>query len=572
MKFLVGCEIAQGLLIGAIPVRPAHRSTNVVEVSSGESPQAHNPDTARQTPSCCLVDESIQWIRPQSPNSTIDVPTVLMLEPHNSNNTSLDPECWQSLRATAHRMLDESLDHVQHCRSQPVWKKMKPEVRDSFRTAIPSSPSSLESVQQHFAQHIQPYTLGNVHPGFMGWVQGGGTPVGMLAEVLACGLNANLGGRDQAPLEVEKEVVDWMRQLFSFPGTSSGVFLSGSSMANFVAVLIARNAALQMEVRKLGLFSEGQQLVAYTSSAAHRCVSQAMDMAGIGSCWLRKIEVDVDQRIDLKHLHAAIKKDRDDGHRPFCLIGCAGTVDTGAVDDLVALRRIATEHGIWLHVDGAFAALGLMSSRIAPLLRGIENADSVAFDFHKWAQVPYDAGFLLVRDGAVHLASFESPADYLSRDQNALSAASPWPCDLGPELSRSFRALKTWMTLRVYGTEQLGLVMDQHCSLARYLSEAIHHNLELELLAPVPLNIVCFRYRDDTISLDASGWDLLNQQIVAAVQCDGLVVPSSTRIRGTFAIRAALFNHRTTKVDVDHLIHEVLGQGRHLCSQLESVS
>lgn len=485
---------------------------------------------------------------------------------HHSNridSISLDPECWQSVREMAHRMLDDTLDHLEGCRSQPAWRQMPDSVREEFRSAIPREPSQLNDIYNTYTEIVQPYTLGNIHPGFMGWVQGGGSVVGMLAEMLIGGLNANLGGRDQAPLEVEKEVVDWMRQLFRFPDTATGIFLTGSSIANFVAIVIARNVALQMTSRTSGMLQAQTQLTAYASKAVHRCVSQALDMAGIGSQWLRRIDTDSEHRVDPEQLRIAIDRDIASGYQPFCIVGCAGTVDIGAIDDLESLRAIADEYSTWLHVDGAFGALGLVSENIAPKLKGIEKADSIAFDFHKWAQVPYDAGFLLVRDGASQLASFENPADYLSRDTRALSAASPWPCDLGPDLSRGFRALKTWMTFKVYGANQIGRVMDHTCALASYLADRIRASAELELLAPVPLNIVCFRYR----CRDA---DRINQSVVANVQREGLVIPSSTRIDGQVAIRAAIFNHRTTTRDLDLLVDSVLSHARRLSNAVQT--
>lgn len=479
-----------------------------------------------------------------------------MLDSTAMDRVTLDPVCWDALRQQAHRMLDDTLDHLQHRRELPVWQPMPSAVRASFRSAIPVDPTPLEQVHAAFNRLIKPYSAANTHPGFMGWVQGGGSAVGMLAEMLAGGLNANVGGRDQAALEVEKEVVDWMRQLFQFPVTASGLFLTGSSIANFIALLIARNTALRMQPRQEGLWASGAQLTAYASQAVHRCVPQALDMCGVGSRWLRLIAVDAEHHICIPSLQQAIETDLARGHQPFCVIGSAGTVDVGAIDNLLALREMADRFGMWFHVDGACGALGMLSTVIAPKLRGIEAADSIAFDFHKWGQVPYDAGFLLVRDGTRQAASFENPTDYLSRDPRGMSAASPWPCDFGPDLSRGFRALKTWMTFKVHGSKHLGQIMAHTCRLASYLAESVRANDQLELLADAGLNIVCFRFRDS--DLQGANLDRLNQDIVAAVQTSGITAPSSTRIRGVFAIRAAICNHRTTTADVDRLIEQVL--------------
>ena len=404
-------------------------------------------------------------------------------------------------------------------------------------------------------QDVLPFSTGNAHPGFMGWVHGGGTPVGMLAEMLAAGLNANLGGRDHMPIEVERQILIWMRELFGFPETASGLFVTGTSMANLMAVLIARTTVLGFEVRRQGLAAGGKRLIAYTSAAAHGCVRQAVDLAGLGSAALRRIATDARQRMDLAALAAAIAEDRAQGFTPFLLVGTAGTVDVGAVDDLAGLADLAKREAIWFHVDAAYGALALMAPDLAPLFRGIERADSIAFDFHKWGQVPYDAGYLLVRDGERHRASFAAPAAYLRRETRGLAAGSPWPCDFGPDLSRGFRALKTWFTLKVHGTEALGAAMSRSCALARVLEQKIAARPELELLAPAQLNIVCFRYR----AVEA---DRVNAEIVADLHESGIAAPSTTTIDGKLAIRAALVNHRTQERHIDALIEGVLRFGK----------
>jgi aromatic-L-amino-acid/L-tryptophan decarboxylase len=325
-------------------------------------------------------------------------------------------------------------------------------------------------------------------------------------------------------------------------------------MANLMAVLVARTEALGLEVRQHGLGCEGALLTAYTSVAAHGCVKQAMDLAGFGSNALRSMEVDRWHRIDVAALRAQISRDRESGLKPFLVVGSAGTVDIGAIDDLQALGALCREQNLWLHVDGAFGALGVLSAALAPRLAGLESADSIALDFHKWGQVPYDAGFLIVRDGERHRAAFSAPAAYLRREARGLAAGSPWPCDLGPDLSRGFRALKTWFTLKAYGTEKLGAMIERTCALARYMEARISAEPRLELMAPVQLNIVCFRYRGD----DA---DRLNGEIVADIQEAGISVPSTTILDGQLAIRAAIVNHRTDVGDIDALVAAVLDFG-----------
>ena len=458
---------------------------------------------------------------------------------------TLDPLDWDSIRTQGHRMLDDILDYAENIRDRPVWQPIPDRVRSQFRDALPTAPTDLAVVHATFMRDILPYTVGNAHPGFMGWVHGGGNVAGMLAEMLAAGLNANLGGRDQMPIEVEKQITYWMRELFDFPDTASGLFVTGSSMANLIGVLVARTRALGTAVRRKGVCDH--RLVAYASAAAHGCIAQAMDLSGLGINSLRLIPIDCQQQMNLDALRQQIATDRSEGLTPFLLVGTAGAVDTGAIDDLAELTLIARSEEVWLHIDGAFGALGMLAPDIAPRLAGIEKANSIAVDFHKWLQVPYDAGFILVRDGALHRDTFASPAAYLRREMRGLAAGSSWPCDFGPDLSRGFRALKTWFTLKVHGTEALGATISRSCEIARYLGYRIAASRQFELLAPVHLNIVCFRHRGD----DA---DRLNAEIVADLHESGIAAPSTTMIDQKLAIRAAIFNHRTQPRDVDAML------------------
>jgi aromatic-L-amino-acid/L-tryptophan decarboxylase len=484
--------------------------------------------------------------------------------PQTRASETLDPQNWGDIRALGHRMLDDMIDYAANIRNRPVWQPIPDHVRAHFRAALPRSASELGDVYREFADFIVPYTTGNVHPGFMGWVHGGGTAVGMLAEMLAAGLNANLGGRDHIPIEVERQIAEWMRQIFGFPHGSSGIFVTGTSMANLMAVLVARTTALGKSVRQRGIAEDGALLTAYASTAVHGCISKAMDIAGFGSDALRHIQTDRFHRMDLDALHERITRDRVAGFKPFLVVGSAGTVDIGAIDDLHALKSLCCEQGLWFHVDGAFGALGVLAPALAPRLAGIEHADSIALDFHKWGQVPYDAGFLLVRDGDRHRDSFAAPAAYLRRETRGLAANSPWPCDLGPDLSRGFRALKTWFTLKTYGTERLGAVITRSCELAEYMKERILAEPRLELMAPVQLNIVCFRYRADNA-------DQMNADIVIDIQESGIAVASTTLLQGQLAIRAAIVNHRTDTSDIDALLSAVLEFGRQRCSSCDRV-
>jgi aromatic-L-amino-acid decarboxylase len=471
--------------------------------------------------------------------------------------TSLDPDDWDEMRALGHRILDDMFDYQQGLRARPVWQAMPEAAHAALRRPLPGGPGRLEDAYRTLQESVIPYTVGNPHPGFMGWVHGAGTPVGMIAEMIAGALNANVGGRNQAPVELEQQVSSWMAGLFGFPEEARGTFVTGTSMANFMGVVVARTALLGQEVRAQGLAAGHGKLRAYTSAEAHGCIAKAMDMAGFGSDALCQVAVDAHGCLDLEDLRARIAQDRRAGLQPFLLVATAGTVNTGAIDPLEALAELARAEGLWLHVDAAYAALGMLAPEVAPLLKGIERADSLAFDFHKWGQVPYDAGYFLARDGAAMLAAFAAPAAYLQRAARGLAAGNAWPCDVGPDLSRGFRALKTWLTFQVLGADAIGRAIAANCALARRLGALVDAQPELELAAPVNLNIVCFRYA-------CAEPERVNREIVLALYDEGRVAPSATTLNGRYAIRAALVNHRTELADIEALVDAVLRLGRNL--------
>jgi len=457
---------------------------------------------------------------------------------------SLDPADWSAFRAEAHAALDRALERLEHVAEGPVWRPTPAAVQARFAAPLPTGPRDLSDVLADVDALVAPYVVGNTHPRFMGWAHGAGTPVGVVAELVAAALDANCGGRDHVGPIVERQVARWAAQAFGLPEASSGVFVTGASQANFLGLLVARDAALGHAVRREGLRGQGAQLCAYASAEAHGCVRQAMELAGVGAGFLRQIETDADGAMRPAELQAAILRDRAAGLAPFLIVGAAGGVNFGAFDDLAALADIAAAERLWLHVDGAFGALTTLAPSLKPLTRGLERADSVAFDFHKWAHVPYDAGFLLVRDRAVHKATFAATAAYLSRLPRGLAAGDDWPCDYGPDLSRGFRALKVWLTFQTLGADAIGRAIEANCAAARRLAERVRASDVFELAAPAPLNIVCF-----SLKRDREG--ALNAELVMRLQERGLAAPSTTRIGGRLVIRAAIFNHRTTEADVD---------------------
>jgi aromatic-L-amino-acid/L-tryptophan decarboxylase len=476
------------------------------------------------------------------------------------DENSLDPADWDAFRVSAHAALDDAIAFLRTVEERPVWRPVPEDVRKSLDEPLPVQGKTFDDVYVQFKEQILPYATGNIHPRFFGWVHGAGLASGMVAEMLAAAMNSNCGGRDHGAIYVERKVIGWCKEIFGFPSEASGLLVSGTSMANLIALGVARNSLGEISIRKQGLRRYSRDLALYASSEVHESVLKAVEILGLGSGSLRRIPVDANLRIDLEALRRSIAEDRRAGVEPFCVVGSAGTVNTGAIDPLAELSSLCAAEKIWFHVDGAFGALAFTSDSLRPRLKGLELADSLAFDFHKWAQVQYDAGCVLVRRGDLHRAAYSMRPPYLQGSRRGLGGGEPWPCDFGPELSRGFRALKVWFALKEHGTQKIGHLIERNCEQASYLAQRISREPELELLAPVSMNIVCFRFKEG--GLGASDLDALNEHIVEDLQEAGTAAPSTTRLNERLAIRVNITNHRTRRADCDMLVDAVLSAAR----------
>jgi len=477
------------------------------------------------------------------------------------NEDSLDPRDWNELRTLGHRMLDDMLDHLAGLREKPVWQPVPDAVQAALHQPLPREGQSAESVYEEFRRYVMPYPNGNLHPRFFGWVQGSGTPLAMLADMLAAGLNPMMAGFQQAPVLVEHQVLAWLTELMGMPATSSGVLASSGTMANVLGLAVARQARAGFNFREEGVQSGAHpQMVVYCSTETHGWAQKAMELLGLGNRALRRVPVDADFRLNIEALRSAIAADREAGHRPIAVIGSAGTVNTGAIDDLASVAQVCQEQGLWFHVDGAFGALVRLSSALQPLVAGMEHADSLAFDLHKWVSLPFECACVLVRDAQAHRDAFALAPSYMAaHTRGAISWGLPFS-DRGIDLTRSFKALKAWMCLKAYGVNTLGRLIEQNVRQAQHLGKLVEADSRLELLAPVSLNIVCFRYTPK----GAQDLDGLNREILYRLQESGVAMPSSTILHGKFALRAAIVNHRTRMEDVEMLVDSVLRIGEKL--------
>jgi len=476
---------------------------------------------------------------------------------------TLDPSDWGELRALGHRMVDDMMDYLEGVRERPVWRPVPAETRAALDEPTPRGPTDAAEVYRQFREHVLPYPNGNIHPRFWGWVMGTGTPLAMLADMLASGMNPHLAGYDQSPALVERQVIRWMAELLGFPAESSGLLVSGGTVANLVGLAVARNARAGFDLRAEGLQRpDTPRLLVYGSSETHSWSKKACELLGLGDSALRRIPVDDQYRVDVAALRAAIAEDRAAGHRPICVIGNAGTVNTGATDDLQALAAICGEEGLWFHVDGAFGAFAALAPSLRATVAGMERADSIAVDLHKWGYLPFEVGLALVRDPEAHRATFATSSRYLDATPRGIVAGGFPFADLGVQLSRGFRALKVWMSLKAHGADAWGRLVEQNVTQARHLSERVQAEPRLELLAPAPLNVVCFRYVAP--GLDAAALNAVNEEILLRVQERGIAVPSSTVLGGRFALRVAITNHRSRLEDFDLFVDAVLAIGAEL--------
>lgn len=484
---------------------------------------------------------------------------------HNTTSIqeeTLDPAEWSVNEKLGTEMVTDMMQFLQTLRNRATWQPPADTAKDHFKAPVPLEGLSLKNVYEEFKQYILPFPTGNIHPRFWGWVMGSGTSSAMLADMLASGINLNQGGGNQIGGYVEKQVIDWFKELFGFPKEASGLVVSGGSMANLIGLTVARYGKADFDLRKEGIYGSKKRMMVYASAEVHNCSNKAVELLGLGSESLRLIPVNEQYEINISILQQQIQQDRENGLQPFCVIGTAVTVNTGAVDDLNALADLCEKEKLWFHVDGAIGAMLALSEKYNHVIKGMERADSIAFDLHKWMYIPYEAGCTLVRKGLQHYQAFSMHADYLAHEERGMAAGDIWFSDYGVELSRGFKALKIWMSMKEHGVKKFGRLVTQNVEQVQYLKSLVESNPKLELLAPAPMNILCFRYINS--STDDEQLNALNKELLLRLHESGVAVPSYTILHGKYALRVANTNHRTRKEDFDLLISKVIELGDQL--------
>ena len=461
----------------------------------------------------------------------------------------LEPSA-DEIREWSNSVTQFMIDYLAGLRDRPVYRQTSSrEIRSGLDSKLPIKGTDLDSLLKVFRETIVPFSRQNAHPRMFGYVQSPGTPIGAFADLLASTLNANLTiwRSAPAPVELERLTIDWVRQILGFPAEAGGLFVSGGSMANLAAVAAAR----QTKQHSFG------RLRLYASSATHFSIIKAAVLLGIGRQNVQHVAVDECFRMRVDDLVAKITADLDAGYVPFCVVGNAGTVDTGAVDPLREIRDVANRFQLWMHVDGSYGAFAILADSARKLFAGLEQADSIALDPHKWLYLPVDVGCVIYRDPEAARAAFAHEAEYTRMfGEEADEAFVCW--DYGPELSRRFRALKVWMLLKGVGLDRLSDAIESNLACARYLEAMVQASDDFEMVAPVELSIFCFRHVPTQLRNESTQQiDAFNERLLVALQQDGSSYVSNTMLGGRFALRGCVLNYRTTLRDMEILLDDL---------------
>ena len=480
-----------------------------------------------------------------------------------NDEITLDPEDWDSIRNLGHKILDDMLSYQQTIKSQP-FKYPTDEAIDKLKVPLPDEGMGEESVYELMKEHFLPYTLKMTRPDFWGWVLGTGSTFGALVQLFSAGMNYG----DEPWLigqYVINQSLDWIKEMVDYPLDSSGVFLSGGSEANFTGLAVARYKMAEIDVKSMGIQQVPRYMTLYCSDQAHDCLDKSIELLGFGNDALRWIPSNDEYQMDMTKLEKAIKEDREKGYHPFCVIGTAGSTNLGSFDDLNAIADLCERENLWFHLDAAFGAWVKLSPTHRHLVSGLERADSVAIDLHKWMNMEYTIACTLVRDRLAHACTFVygHGAEYLQSGLEILEQVNPFNLNLA--LTRPTYGMRAYMLLRAYGRKRYQQLVQKNIEQIQYLGELIQKTPSLELVFPIISNVACFRYVD--AGLSETDLIQLNRGILGKVWEVNFGMISDTTVRGMYVLRACNVNHRSREQDFDKLVDHVVKFGDELVNE-----
>jgi glutamate/tyrosine decarboxylase-like PLP-dependent enzyme len=460
----------------------------------------------------------------------------------------------EEIRRVGYRTVDMIADYLASLPQRPAFRPVPPDLAAEFLRGTPPPETGKEAgaVLDEFAEVVAPYPFGQGHPRYWGFVNPPPTVIGVFAEALAAAMNSSCGGGNHAAYYVERQVVEWFRQLVGFPSGSMGLLVSGGSVATLTALAVARHVKAGVDVRAEGVQRCDGRLVVYMGQEGHSCIRKAVELLGLGRDAIRTIPVDEHYRMVVTELESALRRDRDEGLRPIAVAASAGTVNTGAIDPLREIAAVCREHDVWLHVDGSYGGPAILTRRYRAELEAIALADSLALDPHKWLYVPAEAGLALVRDGEALRDTFSLVPPYIRSAGNPTGVYGlPWFSEYGVQQTRGFRALKVWMALKHHGLSGYARAIEHDLALADRLARLVRESESLELMGPPSLSIVCFRYAPPALRADGDRLDALNKALLERIQLGGEAFLSSTVMGGRFVLRACVVNPRSKESDID---------------------
>lgn len=481
-------------------------------------------------------------------------------------NYMRDPCDFEQFRREGHRVIDMLADYLESLPDRPAFQPVPANLPETyFASSIPAEGADMASILDEVEMAVLPYPLGNGHPRFWGWVNSPPTPVGILADAIAATMNPSCAGGNHAAIYVERQVIHWLKQIVGYPAEAGGLLVSGGSTASLTGLAVARSAKAGFDVRTEGLQGASIRLALYASNETHSAVRKSVELLGLGSRSLRLIPANDDMQMNVSALRGVIDKDKKEGVQPLAVIASAGTASTGSIDPLDEIADVCDEHQMWLHVDGAYGAVAVLSRHYREILAPLSRADSIALDPHKWLGVPVEAGAILVRDEAAMRNTFRLVPPYIQSGGESQSIYGPtWYSELGFQQTRGFRALKVWMSLKNFGLNRYARMIEKHIDLARLLADLVSGSENLELVISPSLSIVCFRYVPSQSAGGKESVNGFNQALLTQLQLGGVAFVSSTVVGDVFALRACIVNSRTTEQDVRILVDHVEELGRRM--------
>jgi len=476
-----------------------------------------------------------------------------------NDKLDLNPKDWIKTKEIAHQMIEDTFEFFQSIDVKPCWKPLPISVKNNLNEKLPLDGTPLSTVYSEYKKNIFPYYQGNIHPQYFAWIQGGGNITSALGDFLSSIFNSNSSIGDHAARYVEKQVIGWCKEMFQLPINSEGILLTGSSMANLTAIVTAKNWATKskMDIGNLSI---------YSSVETHSCIAKAVKNIGLPQKTLRLIRVNNEFEISAEALIEEIEMDIENGFTPFMIIANIGTANTGAIDSIKRLSKISKKYKLWLHIDGAYGLPAYITKEFANELGNLSKADSIAFDFHKLFNINYDVGCLIVKNKNNLKETFTTneAAHYLVNGNEGIAGGIETTDNLGFELSRSFKALKIWMTIKEFGMTQISEVIRDKLSQAKYLENYISNEPSLQLMSPVKLSIVNFRFIKK--GLTNVQLNELNKKIVITIQLEGFGVPAISEINKLIVIRVCIANHRTEYKHIDALVKKIITIGNKLAN------